>query len=259
MKSPLNYLGGKSRLAERIVNKIPEHTCYCEPFSGAAWVLFRKDPSSCEVINDADGELVTFWRVIQNHLEEFLRYYKYAIISREIFDLEKDRPPRTLTDIQRATRYYYLQKLGFGGRTTGRTFGVKATSAPGLNLSTMEDVLLETHWRLKRVVIEHLDALACIKRYDRPTTFFYMDPPYCGTAGYAVPFPEEKYSELAELLATLKGKFICSLNDTPQVRATFKAFRIRGITTTYTVKNGRSAKHNRDTPAKEVLIDNIKG
>ena len=77
-------------------------------------MLFRKDPSKCEVINDADGELVTFWRVIQNHLEEFLRYFKYAIISREIFNLEKDRPPRTLTDIQRAACYYYLQKQGSG-------------------------------------------------------------------------------------------------------------------------------------------------
>ena len=83
LRSPLNYLGGKSRLAERIVKLIPEdHTCYCEPFCGAAWVLFAKEPSRVEVINDADGELVTFWRVVQNHLEEFLRYYKWALISR---------------------------------------------------------------------------------------------------------------------------------------------------------------------------------
>lgn len=110
MRSPLNYLGGKSRLAERIVKLIPEdHICYCEPFCGAAWVLFTKQPSKVEVINDADGELITFWRVVQNHLEEFLRYYKWALISRRLFELENMKNPETLTDIQRAVRYFYTQ------------------------------------------------------------------------------------------------------------------------------------------------------
>lgn len=122
MRSPLTYLGGKSRLAKTIVSMIPEYHCYVEPFSGAAWVFFTKEPSRVEVINDMDGELVTFWRVIQNHLEEFLRFYKYAVISREIFDLEKRRDPATLTDIQRAVRYYYLKRLCFGGKVDGRHF-----------------------------------------------------------------------------------------------------------------------------------------
>ncbi|NQU75729.1 MAG: DNA adenine methylase, partial [Planctomycetes bacterium] len=170
MKSPLNYLGGKSRLAARIVDLIPKHTCYCEPFCGAAWVLFAKDPamSKVEVINDADGELVNFWRIIQHHLEEFLRYYKYAVVSRKVFELENRKDPTTLTDIQRAVRYHYLQKLGFGGKTHGRTFGVSASSGPRLNLATIEDTLLEVHWRLERVIVENLDAVAFIARYDRP-------------------------------------------------------------------------------------------
>lgn len=108
MKSPLRYLGGKSRLADRIIPLIPpDHLCYCEPFCGAAWVFFRKDHSECEVLNDRDSELVTFWRVVQNHLEEFLRYFKHAVVSRELFDIEQKKDPATLTDIQRAVRYYF--------------------------------------------------------------------------------------------------------------------------------------------------------
>ena len=139
----------------------PDHTCYVEPFCGACWVLLAKDPSRAEVINDADSELATFWRVIQNHLEEFLRYYRYAVSSRELFELEKRKDPSVLTDIQRAARYFYIQKLGFGGRTTGRTFGTSATGPGRLNLLNIEDHLQELYDRLSppRVTIENLDAL----------------------------------------------------------------------------------------------------
>lgn len=124
MDSPIAYLGGKSRLAKHIVPRIPaNHVCYCEPFCGAAWILFKKQPSRHEVINDLDAELVNFWRIVQNHLQPFLDYFKYAVISRKLFDLENHRDPSTLTDLQRAVRYYYLQRLGFGGRPTARTFG----------------------------------------------------------------------------------------------------------------------------------------
>lgn len=258
MNSPLSYLGGKSRLAERIVSIIPEdHTCYCEPFCGAAWVFFRKAPSKCEVINDMDGELITFWRVIQNHLEEFLRYYRFAVISRKLFELENKKNPKTLTDIQRAVRYFYLQKTGFGGKTVGRTFGTGATGAPRLNLTTLEETLLEVHWRLAKVTVEHLDAVECIRRYDRPETLFYLDPPYWHTAGYAVPFGDKDYLRLRERLDGLTGRFILSLNDTPEVRKIFKGFRILKVNTTYSSGNGRFAESARSEARSEVIIHNL--
>jgi len=258
MKSPLNYLGGKSRLADHIAARIPpDHTCYCEPFCGAAWILFRKEPSKVEVINDMDGELVTFWRVVQNHLEEFLRYFRFAIVSREIFELEQKKDPSTLTDIQRAVRYFYLQKNGFGGRTSGRTFGTGATSPPRLNLTTIEERLLEVHWRLAKVTVEHLDACHCIRRYDRPTTVFYVDPPYYGTAGYAVPWGREDYARLRSQLDQVAGRFLLTLNDSPEVRAIFKGFRIRKLSTSYSVANARHDPHSRRTPRAELLIRNF--
>lgn len=261
MRSPLNYLGGKSRLAKRIVEIIPEdHTCYCEPFCGAAWVFFEKEPSKHEVINDADGELVTFWRVVQNHLEEFLRYYKHAIISREMFDLENRKDPTTLTDIQRAARYYYLQRLSFGGQVSKRTFGTATTGPANLNLNTIEDVLLEVHWRLRRVTVEHLDAMECIRRYDRPSTFFYLDPPYWKTHGYAVPWKEDDFVRLRDGLSGIQGRFILSLNDTVEVRAIFSGFTFQKVSTTYSTGNARTMpKGDRAKPKAEVLIHNLNG
>lgn len=76
MKSFLSYLGGKSLLAGKIVKRIPEHTCYCEVFAGAAWLLFKKEESEVEILNDINTELVTLYRVIKHHLEEFIRYLK---------------------------------------------------------------------------------------------------------------------------------------------------------------------------------------
>jgi DNA adenine methylase len=255
MKSPLNYLGGKSRLVKRIVPMIPtDHVCYCEPFCGGAWVLFGKDYSKQEVINDLDRELVNFWRVIQNHLEEFLRYFKHAVISREIFALENRKDPTTLTDIQRATRYYYLQRLSFGGRTTGRTFGTGTTGPAGLDLTTIQERIYEVNWRIKRVTIENLPALECIRRYDRPDTFFYIDPPYWHTAGYAVPWTDDDFLKLRDLLLTLKGRFILSINDTPEIRRIFRAFKMKKVATTYSVANTRGADVDRGEAKAELLI-----
>ncbi len=235
MKSPLNYFGGKSKLAKQIVSMMPEdHVCYCEPFSGAAWVLFAKEPVKCEVLNDRDSELANFWRVIQNHLQPFLEYYKWSVISRELWEIENRKRPDTLTDIQRAVRYFYLQKLGFGGKTSGRTFGTGATRPPSLNLTTIEETLLEVHWRLQKVWIENLDFVDCITRYDRPTTLFYIDPPYWNVAqDYAVKFVEADFIRLRDVLRTIQGRFLLSLNDVPEVRELFKGFRFKRVTLTY--------------------------
>jgi len=259
MKSPLNYSGGKSRLADRIVALLPpDHTLYCEPFAGGAWVLFAKEPSKVEVINDADLELITFWRVIQHHLEEFLRYYKWSVISRHLFDLANKQDPRLLTDVQRAVRYYYVQRLCFGGRTAARTWGYSAARPMGLNLETMEDVLLETHWRLKRVTIEHLEACVCIQRYDRATTLFYVDPPYYHvTQSYAHRLDDAGYVRLRDTLSGIKGRFVLSLNDHPDVRHLFARFRQRRVAVRYSSGNSRVAHATRSTERGELLIHNL--
>jgi DNA adenine methylase len=253
MKSPISYLGGKSRLAKQIVKMLPEHQTYVEPFCGAAWVFFEKEPSKVEVINDMNLDLVTFWRVIQNHLEEFLRHFKHCVISREIFDILNRTDPTTLTDIQRAVRFYYLQRTGFGGKTVGRVMPASKTRPPSLNLNTLAEGILEVHWRMKRVTIERMEALNCILRHDTPNTLFYLDPPYYGfEKDYAVVWPREKFTEMAGLLNSIKGAFILSLNDVPEVRDIFAGFRIKAVKTMYSAAATGGGKE-----AAEVLIHNF--
>src|SRR5207244_1761552 len=124
---PLSYVGGKNRLAGKIIALIPEHNTYVEPFGGGAQVLFRKAPSPVEVLNDIDGDLVNFYRVCQVHHEELLRCMRFTLLSRKWYDLLKNTPPESLTDIQRAARYFFLQKSSFGGMVARQSFATHVT------------------------------------------------------------------------------------------------------------------------------------
>jgi DNA adenine methylase len=86
MSNPIiPWIGGKRRLAKTILPMLPDHTCYCEPFCGAGAIFFLKEPSPTEVINDINSELVNLYRVIQHHMEEFVRQFKWSLVSRELY------------------------------------------------------------------------------------------------------------------------------------------------------------------------------
>jgi len=150
IRSPLSgWVGGKFQLAKQIVSMIPEHQCYIEPFAGAAWVYFRKENSEVEVLNDINLEIVTLYRVIQYHLEEFIRYFKWVLVSRDEFERMQRVDASTLTDIQRAARFFYLQKSAFAGRIDHPSFGYATTRPPRLNLLRIELVPFSTTAALK--------------------------------------------------------------------------------------------------------------
>src|SRR5690349_1162547 len=134
MIGPLPYIGGKNRLASKIISLLPEHTTYVEPFAGGAQVLFHKNPSKVEVINDMNGEVVNFIRVRQWHHHEFLRYLKYCHMSRKLFGLLAASKAETLSDIQRAGRFFYLQKNAFGGLVVKQTYRYTILHQPNYNL-----------------------------------------------------------------------------------------------------------------------------
>ncbi|MGQ4865343.1 DNA adenine methylase [Enterobacter kobei] len=246
------WIGGKRRLAKHILPLFPAHTCYVEPFCGAAALYFLKTPSKIEVINDINGELVNLYRVVKHHLEEFVRQFKWALVSRQIYKWLQDTPEETLTDIQRAARFYYLQKQAFGGKVADHTFGTSTTSAPRFNLLRIEEELSMAHLRLSRTLIEHLDWHQCIERYDRPHTLFYCDPPYWGTEGYGVEFGLENYDHMAELARRIKGKMIISVNDIPEMRQAFNGLNIQTVDISYNLKVTGKA-----TLRKELVICNF--
>lgn len=240
--------GGKRRLAPQILEILPPHTCYVEPFCGAAGVLFSKPPSKAEVLNDINGDLISLYRCVQHHLDEFVRQFRWALTSRQIYEWAKMTRPETLTDIQRAARFFYLQKLAFGAKVSSRTFGTSATGPARINLLRLEEELSEAHLRLAHVVIEHLPWADCIARYDRPGTMFFIDPPYWQTEGYGVPFEFDQYEQLAQVMAGLKGKAILTINDHPDMRRVFKRFPSRSVEIAYTLGGGEVPKK-----AKELI------
>lgn len=241
-KPIIPWPGGKRRLLPHLRPPLETpHTCYCEPFAGGAAVLFAREPARVEVLNDIDGELVRLYRVIANHLDEFVRQFRWALTSREMFAWAKMQVPDTLTDIQRAARFYYLQRLAFGAKVSSRTFGVSATAAKSINLLRIEEELSAAHLRLHRVVIEHLPWQECIARYDRPETLFLLDPPYWQTEGYGVPFGWDQYEALAATLRTLKGRAILTINDHPAIRALLDWLPHEMVPIRYTIGGGKGA------------------
>ena len=245
------WIGGKRRLAKRLLPIFPDHSCYVEPFCGAAALFFMKEPSDVEVLNDINWDLVSLYRVVKHHLEEFVRQFRWALSSREIYGWIKATPAETLTDIQRAARFYYLQKLSFGGKVEGRTFGTATTSRPRLNLLRIEEDLSAAHLRLSRTYIEHMEWSECIRRYDRPHSLFYCDPPYWGTEGYGVDFGLDEYDRMAELARTIKGRMVITVNDIPEMRKAFAGLKMETADIHYTVGGS-----SRSRPSRELIITN---
>nr|WP_315384221.1 DNA adenine methylase [uncultured Sphingomonas sp.] len=250
------YIGGKRNLAGRVVRIIEQvdHQLYAEPFVGMGGIfLRRRQRPKAEVINDVSGDVATFFRVLQEHYPYLLDMLRFRVASRAEFERLRALPSERLTDLQRAARFLYLQRLAFGGKVKGRVFGVDATQGARFNITKLEPVLADIHDRLAGVVIEQLNYSAFIDRYDRAGALFYLDPPYwgCETDYGQDVFGREDFERLAAQLASIKGKFLLSLNDTPGVREVFSAFRMKPIETTYTVGRANASK------AGELLIANF--
>jgi len=234
VKGPLSYIGGKNRIATTIIGIFPTHKAYVEAFAGGAQVLFHKDPSPVEVLNDLDGEVVNFFRVCQSHHEELLRCLRFALVSRRTFAQLKATNAENLTDIQRAARYFYLLKNSFAALVRDPHYHYNVAQPPSFNITTIPKLIEAAHNRLARVQIESLPYQEILRRYDRPTTLFYLDPPYYGRKLYRFNFSDGDFKELAERLQKLHGKFVLSLNDLPEVRKLFSKFRFQQIALHYT-------------------------
>jgi DNA adenine methylase len=251
MIGPLPYIGGKNRLATKIISMLPEHTTYVEPFAGGAQVLFHKAPSEVEVLNDLDFDIVNFFRVCQWHYEELVRYLRYCLASRTLHELHVKTDPSTLTDVQRAGRFFYLQKNSFGGLILKQKFHYGVIQPSNYNLERIPEIIGQAHARLARVQIESLPYEQVLERYDRPTTVFYLDPPYWERKLYKFNFTESQFIDMEGRLRGLKGKFILSLDDRPEVRKLFAKFQMQAVDLTYTAKRDTRVKH------KELLITNF--
>lgn len=255
-KAFTGWVGGKSQLARRIIELMPEHRCYCEVFAGAGWVLFKKTPSKVEIINDLNGELVNLYRVIQHHLPEFARQFESILVARDEYDRLKKIPPNTLTDIQRAARYYYLLRMGYGCKADGHHFTQSVERSPHLLINDIEEHLKQQRERLAQVVVENQHFSRIIERYDSPVTLFYLDPPYWGCEDYYGKnlFERADFEKLRDQLRTIKGKFILSLNNVPEIHEIFAEFQITETSVRWSLENVNSKREPRNN---ELLIMNF--
>lgn len=254
MDSFIPWVGGKKLLREKIIQLFPTEgvKSYVEVFGGAGWVLFGRDRhAGLEVLNDADSSLINLYRCIQHHREELVRELQKGeqllLNSRELFfDYRDQMQVRGLTDIQRAARYYYIIRASFGADRhsyccTGRQLD--------RSLSGLEDV----QRRLTRVVIENQDFARILAIYDRPHTLFYLDPPYYKAERHYQGFDREDHRRLQAALLQVKGRFVLSYNDAPEIRELYSAFTVHEAERCNNLSSKRGAGEGR---YKELIITN---
>lgn len=247
------YIGGKRNLARRIIRRIEEtpHDLYAEPFVGMGGVFLRRRRAPrVEVINDWSCDVATFFRVVQRHYAPFMDLLRFQLPMRGEFERQAAIDPDGLTDLERAVRFFYLQSIGFGGKVSGRTFGIDKHNGPRFDMKRLGPMIEAVHARMSRVMIERLPYQEFIPRYDRPGALFYLDPPYWGNErdyGRGL-FERADFARLAELLGRIKGRFILSINDRPEVREMFAGFAFEMADVSYSISAGAS------TRARELII-----
>lgn len=253
------WIGGKSRLADFLIKLIAStpHAAYAEPFIGMGGVFFRREHRpKTEIINDFNQDVANLFRILNVHYVQFMDTLKWQLHTRADFDRLLETPAARLTDLQRAARFLYLQRTSFGGKVAGQNFGTQRHGSSRFDLTKLASILEDVHTRLAGVTIESLDYKEFIGHYDTADTLFYLDPPYygCEKDYGAHLFGRHEFGLMAAQLASIKGRFILSLNDTPEVREIFAGFEFLDVRTVYTLSGADKAK-----TAGEVVITNYKG
>lgn len=245
------WIGGKRVLAKRLVERINAvpHRSYAEVFVGMGGVFLRRDMRPpCEVINDWSEDVATLFRVVQHHFVAFTEMIRFQISSRANFEKLAAQDPATLTDLQRSARFLYLQRLAFGGKVEGRRFGTSPGLPGRFDVTKVVPMIEALHERLAGVIVERLPWSEFIRRWDREETLFYLDPPYHGCEGdYGKAlFGREEFASMAEQMAGIRGRFIMSINDRPEIRALFGRFDIEAVPVTYSVGGGAKAQRTQE-------------
>lgn len=246
MNSFISWIGGKKLLRKKILEQFPaEYDRYIEVFGGAGWVLFGKEQKGMEVYNDINGELVNLYRCVKYHPEALQKELDGILMSRELF-FDAIQKTRGLTDIQRAARFFVAIKESYGSGLD--SFGVRPK-----DMKKAVDFLSQASERLSMVVIENLDFEHLIRTYDRPGALFYLDPPYYQTEKYYPDrFQPEDHTRLKETLDKVRGKWILSYNDCPEIRNLYDGYIVISAERSHNLVAKNDSKKYR-----EIIIKNF--
>lgn len=242
LNAPIHWLGSKGRQTKNLLSIFGEveRKCYCEPFGGSGAVFCAKDPEEYEVYNDLNGCLTNMFRQLRRPetvklfremavnspwCRGFWNDYKklcLAFMKGDVEEQDKMIQEVGYTSHPRETvwafAFFYCQNLGFGGKFLSAFGGGEKKNNVG---KSWQNRLLGLDWyqdRFKNVLVEELDCFACIKKYDKETTLFYVDPPYdvdC-SKDYETGWTRNHSEQLVETLCNIEGKAVvsCYANET---------------------------------------------
>lgn len=214
MKTPITYYGGKQKLAPLIIELIPPHTLYAEPFCGGAAVFFAKKPSPVELLNDMNGELINFYRIIKNRFDELIVEINDTLHSRKLhrhaWAIYSN--PELFDPVKRAWAIWVLSSQGFSGKLDNVWgYDIKADSTSRKIYFNKTEFTEIYNRRLEKVQLENADALYIIRSRDSKESFFYCDPPYFNSnMGHYKGYTKKNFEDLLQLLSTIQGKFLLS-------------------------------------------------
>lgn len=214
MKTPITYYGGKQQLAARIINMFPKHTTYVEPFCGGAAVFWRKQPSEVEIINDLNGELINFYRVLKSKYSALKKLVDETPFSRQCYKEASIvyNAPRLFDEVRRAWALWMLSVQGFAGQLD-QSWGYDVSRAQVAKkvVNKKAQFTDELSHRLDHVQIECNNALRVIQTRDTVNTLHYVDPPYVGSdQGHYGGYNQEHFNALLDSLNKIEGRFILS-------------------------------------------------
>jgi DNA adenine methylase len=214
MKALLTYYGGKQKLAPEILPLLPDHHLYCEPFAGGGAVLFAKKPSEIEVMNDTNGELINFYKVVKTQFGKLQKEIRSTLHSRGLHLKARFiyANPDLFSNIERAWAIFIMAHQSYSSILDSTwSCGVKQHTSEKKFQSKKESFVKEYSMRLERVQLECRDALEVIATRDSATTLFYCDPPYFNSnMGHYGGYTRDNFEELLALLSKIKGKFLLS-------------------------------------------------
>ncbi len=243
MQAAFAWPGGKRALTPLLLRLLPPHDLYIEVFAGSAKLLFAKPPAKTEILNDLNGDVINFFRVVKHRSAELAECFDLECVHAGRFrELHAAKPD---CELARAQRFAYLAWYSFGAkgehfaRVSGKTLQGRRS------LAEVRELLSRVASRLRAVAIDQSDFLEILTRYDRPGAVFYLDPPYVSfqaNARYNA-LDEVRRDELFDRLRQLRGSFLLSFDDHPEIRArvTSAGFHSTPVKVRYTL-SGSAAK-----------------
>lgn len=221
MRTLLRYPGSKQRIAPWIINHMPPHHSYLEPYAGGIAILLNKEPSRIETINDLDDDVINLFRVIQSKAtrEELIQLIVYTPYARMVYDSAFPDNPDELDPVERAKNFLIRSGMGHGFRLCEKcgwkkdVYGREAAYAVRY-WNRLPEVIQNVALRLKMVQIEHKPAVELIKAFNHDNVLIYADPPYIlstrSRKQYRHEMSDQDHVELLETLLQHAGPAMLS-------------------------------------------------